>query len=298
MSVNHTMKIFPQVELGILGGTGLYEIEGFEDIQEIALETPFGSPSDIFHTGNLVGKRVAFLSRHGKGHCLLPSEINYRANIYGFKLLGAKRLLSVNSVGSLKENIHPRDMVLPDQFFDRTHRANTFFGEGVVGHISFAQPVCPDFSGLIFQVAKELGMPVHPSGVYICIEGPAFSSKAESRIYRSWGCDVIGMTASTEARLAREAEICYTSLSLVTDYDVWHDDEVTVSVELILENLKKNIAGAKKLIREIIPRLSTDRTAGCPCQDALKNVMVTAANLIPLETKKNLTPIIGKYLKA
>lgn len=297
MSLNHTMKIFPQVEVGIIGGTGLYEIEGIEDLQEIALETPFGSPSDIYYTGNLEGKRIAFLARHGKGHSLLPSEINYRANIFGFKLLGAKRLLSINSVGSLKENIHPRDMVLPDQFFDRTRRANTFFGEGVVGHISFAQPVCPDFSSLIFKTAEDLGISIHPTGTYICIEGPAFSSKAESRIYRSWGCDIIGMTAATEAKLAREAEICYATLSLVTDYDVWHEDEDSVSVELILENLRKNIDGAKKIIGELIPRLSSERETDCPCRNALANVIVTAADLIPMETKKNLAPIIGKYIK-
>src|SRR5512135_513923 len=231
----------PQAAVGILGGTGLYEIDGLTDVREVRLSTPFGEPSDPYVLGTLEGKRVAFLSRHGRGHRLLPAEINYRANLYGFKMLGVGRIISVNSVGSLKADIRPRDIVLADQFYDRTRRANTFFGGGIVAHISFGQPVCPLLSRAVFEAADGLGLRAHPSGTYISIEGPAFSSRAESCIYKSWGCDVIGMTAATEAKLAREAEICYATMNLVTDYDVWHAEEEPVTVELILQNLWHNI---------------------------------------------------------
>jgi 5'-methylthioadenosine phosphorylase len=286
----------PQVEFGILGGTGLYEIDGVEQVREIKLETPFGAPSDSYFIGVLEGKRVAFLNRHGRGHRVLPFEINYRANICGFKMLGVERIISVNSVGSLKEKIRPRDLVFADQFFDRTRRKNTFFGEGIAAHISFAHPVCPALSSSLYNAGKELGLRVHPQGTYLCIEGPAFSTRAESFIYRSWGCDVIGMTSATEARLSREAEICYATMNLVTDYDVWHEEEEHVSVELILENLRSNIHNAKAVIKNALASLPSRREAECGCGDALKNTIVTAARLIPPEVKERLRFIIGKYV--
>jgi len=286
----------PQADIGILGGTGLYEIDGIRDVREITLDTPFGRPSDAYITGTLEGKRVAFLSRHGRGHRLLPAEINYRANAYGFKALGVRRLISVNSVGSLKEEIRPRDIVLADQFYDRTRRPNTFFGEGIVAHIGFARPVCPDLSRDLFEAGRKLGLRMHLGGTYICIEGPAFSTIAESRIYRSWGCDVIGMTGATEARLFREAEICYSTLNLATDYDVWRADEESVSVELILENLKRNIDNAKALIKNAVAALPPAGSETCGCGEALRNTIVTDPALIPVETLENLRLIVGKYV--
>lgn len=287
----------PRADIGILGGTGLYEIEGIEEVREISLETPFGKPSDSYFIGNLEGERVAFLSRHGQGHRLPPSEINYRANIYGFKMLGVEKIISVNSVGSLKEEIRPRDIVFSDQFFDRTRRKNTFFGEGIAAHISFAQPVCPQLSRLLYDVACALGINAHLGGTYLCIEGPAFSCKAESRIYRVWGCDVIGMTAATEAKLAREAEICYATMNLATDYDVWHAEEEAVSVELILENLRLNIHHAKAIIKKAISSFPAEGESDCDCHRALENCIVTNPELIPQRTKENLRHIIEKYIK-
>jgi len=284
-----------QAEIGLLGGTGLYEIEGIDIIDQVALATPFGNPSDPYIIGLFQGKKIAFLNRHGKGHRFLPSEINYRANIYGFKMLGVERVISVNSVGSLKEAIKPRDIVFSDQFFDRTRRKNSFFGEGVAVHISFAHPVCADLSKLLYKAGKDLGLRVHPKGTYICIEGPAFSTKSESLIYRSWGCDVIGMTSVPEARLCREAEICYATMNLVTDYDVWHEEEETVSVELILENLRQNIHNAKNVIKKALSTLQ-ERGEGCGCSQAIKNCIVTSPDLIPSETRERLKHIIGKYL--
>lgn len=288
---------FPPARIGILGGTGLYEIEGIKDIKEKSLETPFGSPSDVYITGTLEGKRVAFLNRHGRGHRLLPSDINYLANIYGFKMLGVGRIVSVNSCGSLKEEIRPRDIVFSDQFFDRTRRKNTFFGDGIAAHISFAEPVCPDLSETLFVSGKELGLRVHKGGTYLCIEGPAFSSRAESSIYRLWGCDVIGMTSVTEAKLCREAEICYATMNLVTDYDVWHAEEESVSVELILENLRLNIENAKAIIKKTVASLPLQRGEGCECSRAIENCIVTQASLIPPEVKERLFFIISKYIK-
>jgi 5'-methylthioadenosine phosphorylase len=286
----------PRAEIGILGGTGLYDIDGITNIEERGIETPFGKPSDVYRIGDLEGKRVAFLTRHGRGHHILPSEINYRANIYGFKMLGVERIISVNSVGSLKEDIKPRDIVLSTQFFDRTRRKNTFFGEGIAVHIGFAHPVCPELSQLLFATGKNLGVSVHPNGTYICIEGPAFSTKAESRIYRSWDCDVIGMTSVTEARLSREAEICYATMSLVTDYDVWHEDEESVSVELILENMRYNIHNAKSILREALSHLTTEAGEACECPRAIANCIVTSDDIIPQEVKQKLKYIIGKYI--
>lgn len=286
-----------QVKIGILGGTGLYEIEGIKVLDERALITPFGDPSDSYVIGDLEGRGIAFLARHGRGHRILPSEINYRANIYGFKMLGVERVISVNSVGSLKEEIKPRDIVFSDQFFDRTHRHNTFFGEGIAAHISFAHPVCASLSCILFETGRDLGLSVHSRGTNICIEGPAFSTIAESHIYRSWGCDVIGMTSVTEARLCREAEICYATMNLVTDYDVWHEEEETVSVELILENLRQNIHNAKDIIKGALKKISVEKKEECGCQQALENCIVTSPELIPEETKKRLRCIIGKYLR-
>ncbi|MFB0565477.1 MAG: S-methyl-5'-thioadenosine phosphorylase [Candidatus Aminicenantaceae bacterium] len=286
-----------RVDIGILGGTGLYEIEGLKNIEKVELETPFGKPSEVYVLGELEGKKVAFLSRHGKGHRILPLEINYRANIYGFKMLGAEQVVSVSAVGSLKEEIKPQDIVLSDQFFDRTRRKNTFFGEGIAAHISFAQPVCPHLSGILYTTGKELGLRVLRGGTYICIEGPAFSSLAESNIYRSWGCDVIGMTSATEAKLCREAEICYATMNLVTDYDTWHLSEESVSVEVILENLRKNIHNVKAIIKKAVTSLSVEERPQCECGVAIENIVVTKPEMIPEETKYKLRFIIGKYIK-
>ena len=286
----------PRASIGILGGTGLYEIEGVRDVREVRLSTPFGRPSDAYVLGTLEGKRVAFLSRHGRGHRLLPSEVNYRANIFGFKRLGVERIISVNSVGSLKEEIEPRDIVLADQFLDRTRRPNTFFGNGIVAHISLAQPVCLDLSRAVHDACRGLGLRSHLGGTYICIEGPAFSTKAESKAYRLWGGDVIGMTGATEARLAREAEICFATMNLVTDYDVWHEEEEPVTVEMILDNLKLNIGNAKAAIRKVLAALPEGRSDACGCERALTNTLVTRPDLIPRSIRTALRPIIGKHL--
>jgi 5'-methylthioadenosine phosphorylase len=290
-------KPTPRAEIGILGGTGLYEIEGIERVREMKLTTPFGAPSDTYVVGHLAGKTVAFLSRHGRGHKYLPADVNFRANIYGFKMLGVERIISVNSCGSLKEEIKPRDIVLSDQFFDRTRRPNTFFTAGIAGHIGFANPVCGDLSRVLFEAGRSLGIGVIPKGTYICIEGPAFSTKAESRIYRSWGCDVIGMTAATEARLCREAGICYATMNLVTDYDVWHESEETVSVELILANLRANIENAKSIIKKALGSIALQKDCDCGCQDALTMAIVTSPKVIPASLKKKLGLIIGKTIK-
>ncbi|MGB4703610.1 MAG: S-methyl-5'-thioadenosine phosphorylase [Candidatus Saccharicenans sp.] len=286
----------PAVRVGILGGTGLYKIDSLNIIQKVDLETPFGQPSDSYIIGELEGVMVAFLSRHGQGHRLMPSEVNYRANIFGFKLLGVEWLISVNSVGSLKEEIKPRDIVLADQFIDRTHRPNTFFGNGVVGHISFADPVCPVLSRHLYLVARDLQLRVHPGGTYVCIEGPAFSTRAESRVYRFLQADVIGMTAATEARLAREAEICYVTMNLVTDYDVWKSEEESVSVELVLENLKHNIEHAREIIKRSVSTIDRIKGESCLCREALKNAIVTSREAMNPETIKKLAPLISKYI--
>jgi 5'-methylthioadenosine phosphorylase len=287
----------PRVEIGILGGTGFYEIEGIERIEEIELETPFGKTSDAFIIGSLEGRRVAFLNRHGRGHKILPSRINYRANIYGFKMLGAQRIISVNSVGSLKEQMKPRDIVFSDQFFDRTHRANSFFGEGIAAHVSLAYPVCPDLSRVLFNKGEELNLRVHQGGTYICIEGPSFSSKAESNIYRSWDCSVIGMTSATEAKLCREAELCYSTMNLVCDYDAWHEVEEPVTIEMILESMNQNIHNAKAIIKKAIGLLDSQEESQCECAQALKNCIVTQSGSIPEESKEKLRYIIDKYIK-
>jgi len=293
-----TKRIAPQprATIGILGGTGLYEIEGFREKREVRLRTPFGEPSCAYVVGTLEGRPVAFLARHGQGHRLLPAEVNYRANIFGFKKLGVARLISVNSVGSLREEIRPRDMVLPLQFFDRTRRPNTFFGAGLVAHVSLAQPVCPELAKVLHEAATGLGLRSHLGGTYVCIDGPAFSTKAESLAYRAWGGDVIGMTAVTEAKLCREAEICYATLSLATDYDVWHETEETVTVELVLQNLSANIANAKAVIKRALGVLGPRSEAGCDCSLGLKNAIVTAPGAIPAATRRKLGLLVDKYL--
>jgi len=287
----------PRVEVGILGGTGLYEIEGIEDLKEYRLRTPLGDPSDAYIVGRLEGRRVAFLSRHGRGHRLLPMEINYRANVYGFKMLGVERVISVNSVGSLREEIRPRDFVFADQFFDKTHRRSTFFGEGIAAHISFAEPVCPELSKFLYGTAVKLGIRSHLGGTHVCMEGPAFSTKAESRVHRLWGGDVIGMTSVTEAKLFREAEICYATMNLATDYDTWHAEEESVSVELVLENLRLNIHSAKSVIRNAVAGMPPHDGAACGCRTALAGAIMTDPKLIPAAKKRELRLIIEKYIK-
>jgi 5'-methylthioadenosine phosphorylase len=287
----------PAASIGILGGSGLYEIDGLADVREVRMDTPFGEASDVFVVGTLEGLKVAFLSRHGRGHRLLPAEVNYRANVYGFKALGVERVISVNSVGSLREDIRPRDIVLADQFFDRTTRQSTFFGDGIVAHVGLGHPVCAELSQLLYDIARDLGIMVHWGGTYLCMEGPGFSTKAESRIYRSWGCDIIGMTAATEAKLCREAEICYATLCLATDYDVWHDAEESVSVELVFQNMAHNIENAKAVIKKALPRLGkAGGPASCECRRALANTIVTHPGQMPAATREKLQLLVGKYL--
>lgn len=285
-----------QPTIGVIGGSGLYEIEGLTDVQEIRLDTPFGEPSDAFITGTLDGVKMVFLPRHGLGHRLLPSEVPYRANIYGMKKLGVERIISVSAVGSMKEEIVPGHIVIPDQFFDRTtgQRSVTFFGQGIVGHVQFADPVCADLSQVLFASAQAVGATAHQGGTYICIEGPNFSTRAESKIYRSWGVDVIGMTNISEARLAREAEICYGTIALATDYDCWHAEHDDVSVEAVIAIIQQNVATAKKIIKAAVGQLAGART--CPCAEALKYAIMTNKEQIPASTRGKLDVIIGKYL--
>jgi 5'-methylthioadenosine phosphorylase len=283
--------------IGIIGGSGLYEMEGLQVVEERRVKTPFGEPSDPYVVGEIDGVRVAFLSRHGRGHRRLPSELNYRANIFGFKVLGVHTIVSASAVGSMKEQYEPTDIVFPHQFIDRTrHRADTFFGNGIVGHITFADPICAGVSFVVSAAAREAGARVHEGGVYICIEGPQFSTRAESHLYRSWGVDVIGMTNLQEAKLAREAEICYSTMALVTDFDCWHETAEDVSVEQILGYLRANAAMAQRIIRLAIPRIAT-RERDCPCAVALQFAIVTDPAVIPAKVKKDLAPIIGKYVK-
>ncbi len=285
-----------RASIGIIGGSGLYEIEGLRGARSVKVKTPFGSPSDDYVLGDLEGVPVAFLARHGKGHRIMPSEINFRANIYGMKVLGVERILSVSAVGSMKENIRPGEMVVPDQFYDHTrHRISTFFGEGVVAHVSFADPVCAELARSIQKAGQTQGVSLHEGGTYLCIEGPQFSTRAESQIYRQWGVDVIGMTNVTEAKLAREAEICYATLALVTDYDCWHQVEEDVTVEAVVAILQKNVEWAKKVLRQCVLSLPKERT--CACGHALKNAMITSPKLISAKVKQRLKPIIGKYVK-
>jgi 5'-methylthioadenosine phosphorylase len=282
--------------IGIIGGSGLYDMAELTDREAQTLTTPFGDPSGPYVIGTLRGKRVAFLARHGVGHRLLPSELNFRANIYGMKVLGVERILSASAVGSLKQEYKPLDIVVPDQFFDRTKgRISTFFGKGIVAHVAFAHPLCKDLSTIAADSAEQVGATVHRGGTYVNMEGPQFSTLAESNLYRSWGMDVIGMTNLQEAKLAREAEICYATLALVTDYDCWHPDHDSVTVDLIIANLMQNAATAQKTIADAVERISGART--CACKDALATAIITQAPLVPEQTKKDLAPIIGKYMK-
>jgi 5'-methylthioadenosine phosphorylase len=282
--------------IGIIGGSGLYEMEGLESVEERRIETPFGHPSDAYITGTLAGRRLAFLARHGRGHRLMPSELNYRANIFGFKLLGAEWLISASAVGSMREELSPRHIVIPDQFFDRTKgRISTFFGDGIVVHVSFADPICPVLGRQLLAAGESVGARVHWGGTYLCMEGPQFSTRAESRIYRSWGVDVIGMTNLQEAKLCREAEICYATLAMVTDYDVWHTTEADVSVEGVVAVLKQNTETAKAIIKQAVPSFLTKRE-GCSCPTALKDAIITAPTAIHPEVRQRLRPIIGKYV--
>jgi len=288
-----------QPVVGVIGGSGLYEIEGLADVKEVRLKTPFGDPSDAYITGTLNGVQMVFLPRHGRGHRLLPSEVNYRANIYGMKTLGVKQIISVSAVGSMKEEIVPGHIVIPDQFFDRTQgkRASTFFGNGVVGHVQFADPICPGLSQQVAAAAKTAGATVHKGGTYICIEGPNFSTRAESNIYRSWGVDIIGMTNIPEARLAREAEICYATVALATDYDCWHEGHDDVSVEAVIAVIQQNVAMARKIIKETVDMIAAgQQTVACSCPEALKYAVMTDRSLIPAETRAALQPLLGKYL--
>lgn len=281
--------------VGVIGGSGLYEMEGLEDVQTISLTTPFGDPSDSFVVGRLEGVKIAFLPRHGKGHRISPSSLNFRANIYAMKLLGVQWIIGVSAVGSMKESIHPGDMVIPNQFIDRTTgRPSTFFSDGIVGHISFADPVCPVLGQILFQAGKEVGATVQKDGTYLCIEGPQFSTRAESRLYRTWGVDIIGMTNLPEAKLAREAEICYATIAFATDYDCWHQEAGDVSIGEVLRILAQSTKIAKSAIRNAVQKLPEKRE--CICATALKYGLITGKKMIPEKTKKDLEPIIGKYM--
>ncbi|MCF6157473.1 MAG: S-methyl-5'-thioadenosine phosphorylase [wastewater metagenome] len=282
--------------IGIIGGSGLYNIEGIKDVHAVSIDTPFGKPSDSFMVGTLEGRKVAFLPRHGRGHTILPSELNFRANIYGMKKLGVERIIAVSAVGSMKEEIRPLDLVIPDQFIDRTKgRISTFFGEGIVGHISFADPVCDILAHKIFQAAQSIDIRVHKGGTYLCMEGPQFSTRAESNVYRQWGVSIIGMTNLQEAKLAREAEICYSTLAMVTDYDCWYAEEEPVTLEMVVRNLNKNAETAKQILKIVIPQIEEKRS--CSCAAAAQNAIVTPKNLIPESTKGKLDIIFGKYLQ-
>jgi len=285
-----------EAKIGVIGGTGLYQIEGLTDAREIKVKTPFGDPSDAITVGKLEEVEVAFLPRHGRGHRLSPTEVPSRANIYALKSLGVERIIAVAGVGSLKEKIKPMDIVIPDQIIDRTrNRVNTFFSGGIVGHIAFAEPFCPVLSDILYESAHETGVRVHDGGTCIIMEGPQFSTRAESELYRSWGADIIFMTGLPEAKLAREAEICYATIAIVTDYDCWNETVESVSTEMVILNLQKSVGTAKKIIKLAVTNLSRKRD--CICTTALKNCIATSPELIPEQVKKDLNLIIGKYIK-
>ena len=283
-----------EARIGIIGGSGLYDMP-LEESRMLRVPTPFGDPSDSYLLGNLEGQRVAFLARHGRGHRLLPSELNFRANIYGFKRLGVRQIVSASAVGSLRIEHTPMDFVLPDQFVDRTFsRVSTFFGEGIVAHVSLADPICSRLTDVLQQAAGEIDLPIKRGGTYVCMEGPAFSTRAESFLYRSWGMDLIGMTNLQEAKLAREAEICYVTVAMVTDYDCWHEEEEPVTVEMLINYLNKNSRNAKRLIARAVTLLPAE--FDCPCQHALQQAIITDPKAIPAEARRRLEPIVGKYL--
>ncbi len=284
-----------QVEIGIIGGSGLYAMPGLTHTKEIKLETPFGEPSDAYVAGTLEGRRVAFLSRHGRGHRILPSELNFRANIHGFKQLGAQRIVSMSAVGSLKQEHAPLEFLIPDQFIDRTfHRAATFFGDGMVAHVAFADPVCHEISKVLENACRDAGVVGKRGGTYVCMEGPQFSTKAESNLYRSWGADVIGMTNLQEAKLAREAEICYATVAMVTDYDCWHPEHDSVTLEQVIANLAKNAEHACAVVRAAVKAMPHERQ--CGCGSALAKALVTDRSTIPPRTLERLKLIVGKYI--
>ena len=284
-----------QAEIGIIGGSGLYSMPGLTDTRAFPVDTPFGAPSEAYVLGTLEGRRVAFLARHGRGHHILPSELNFRANIHGFKQLGVERILSISAVGSLKEEHRPLDFVIPDQFFDRTtKRVSTFFGDGIVAHISFADPVCPEVSGVLEAACREAGVDAKRGGTYVCMEGPQFSTKAESNVYRSLGMDIIGMTNLQEAKLAREAELCYATVAMVTDYDCWHPAHESVTVEQVVANLQKNAENACKVIRHAVAGMPAKRS--CKCGQALAVAILTARDKIPPHTRQKLGLLLDKYL--
>jgi 5'-methylthioadenosine phosphorylase len=285
----------PTAKIGIIGGSGLYNMPGFTEKTEVRLETPFGVPSDAYVVGKLAGKDVAFLPRHGRGHRISPSELNFRANIFGMKMLGVERIVSLSAVGSLKQEHKPTDFVIADQFYDRTKgRISTFFGEGLVAHVSMAHPVCGEMAPLVKKAADAAGITAKLGGTYLCMEGPAFSTVAESNVYRSWGMDVIGMTNLQEAKLAREAEICYTTVAMVTDYDCWHPDHDHVTVEQIIQVLHKNADNAAKLVAEAVA--AAPETRSCKCGSALAHAILTDRTTVPAETRAKLELIVGKYL--
>ncbi len=284
------------VEYGIIGGSGLYQMPGFEQAQRVTLRTPFGDPSDAYVVGTMSGRRVAFLPRHGEGHRILPSELNFRANIYGFKLLGVRAILSASAVGSLQQKYRPGDILIPDQFVDRTrHRPDTFFGDGIVAHVSFADPFCPRLRNHFLDACRGLDLPVHDCGTYLCMEGPQFSTRAESDLYRSWGMDVIGMTNLQEAKLAREAEICYATMALVTDYDCWHPDHDSVRIEDVLRILNQNAENAREVIKAVLSEPAPD--GSCHCRHALDNAVITRRDLWPEETHRRLLPLLERFVR-
>ena len=283
-------------EIGVLGGSGLYDLAGLEKVETLELETPFGPPSDVVVVGTLEDRRVAFLARHGRNHRLIPSEINYRANIFAFKTIGVERILSASAVGSMREDIHPRDVVLPEQFIDRTrHRPSSFFGDGIAVHVSFADPICSEVRRTLLSCARTVGARAHDGGIYLCMEGPAFSTRAESNLYRAWGVDVIGMTNLQEAKLSREAEICYATLALATDYDCWHEAEADVTVEALIDNLQANSALAAGVLKAAIRELPRGARS-CACASALQHAIITPPGAVSAEARERLRPIVGRYL--
>src|SRR5690242_5181875 len=289
----------PQAKIGVIGGSGLYHMEGMTDVEEVAVTTPFGDPSDVITVGKVEGVPMAFLPRHGRGHRISPSEIPVRANIWALKSLGVEWVISVSAVGSLREHIAPRDLVIPNQLFDRTKsRVNTFYEGGVVVHCTFAEPFCSTLSQLLLEAARELGdVKVHNGGTYVCMEGPLFSTKAELLVYRSWGMDIIGMTALPEAKLAREAEPCYATIACVTDYDCWHESEESVTVEMVIGNLSANVANAQRILQKVAQSIPADRSGlACDCRNALATAIITDRSLIPAEVKERYSLLIGKYL--
>ncbi len=289
----------PEAKIGVIGGSGLYHMAGMTDVEEVKVQTPFGDPSDAIMVGKVAGVAMAFLPRHGRGHRISPTEIPVRANIWALKSLGVEWVISVSAVGSLREHIAPRDLIIPDQLFDRTKsRVNSFYEGGIVVHCTFAEPFCPTLSKLLLSSAHELGdVKVHEGGTYVCMEGPLFSTKAESNVYRKWGMDIIGMTALPEAKLAREAELCYAVIACATDYDCWHETEESVTVEMVIGNLSANVANAQRILQKVAQSIPADRSGlACDCRNALATAIITDRALIPAEVKERYSLLIGKYL--